>query len=236
MISQQQRASFVAQLKPSRPQLSIGTLTGDMMHQANDIALLEQKGIPLLHVDVMDGQAWPKITVGSPFVAGLKTSLLKDIHLLVDQPENHISDFANAGADIITFALEHSRDVAKTLQLIEQSENSNDPNRPILRSVSIYPNTDFEQLTAHLDNLDVVFVLSVSPTTGKECFFDTVQKRVKQLRELKPELLIAIDGGVKVSNISEIAAIAPDFIVTGSAVFDGKDPAANIDAMESALA
>lgn len=202
------------------PQLSIGTLTGDMMHQANDIRILEQGDVHLLHLDVMDGTVWPKISVGSGFLAGLKTSLLKDVHLLTSHTEKHIADFAAAGADIITIQIEQTTDTATSLQDIRKAG--------CLSSAGIYPTTPIDELLPHLDLCDVVFLLSIGPDTGKETFFDTVADRITQLRELKPDLVIAIDGAVKKDNVGDLAKLNPDLIVTGSAVFDGGDVPANI--------
>lgn len=218
----------ISKLKTGTPQLSVGTLTGSMMNQAQEISTLVDSGVNLLHLDVMDGQAWPKITVGAPFLAGLETDLVKDVHLLVDQPEKHVADFVKAGAGIITFQLEDSKDVAGTLKQIGDAE--------VLRGLAIYPTTDFSLMTEHIANVDVAFVLAIGPETGKETFFDTVKERVAKLRELKPELVIAIDGAVKKNNVGEIAAMGPDLIVTGSAVFDGNDAAQNIAEMKQSIA
>lgn len=218
----------ISTLKTGTPQLSVGTLTGSMMNQAKEISTLVNSGVNLLHLDVMDGQVWPKITVGAPFLAGLETDLIKDVHLLVDQPEKHITDFVNAGAGIITFQLEASKDVAGTLKAIGDAD--------VLRGLAIYPTTDFSLMTEHIENVDVAFVLAIGPETGKETFFDTVKQRVAALRSLKPELVIAIDGAVKKNNVGEIAAMGPDLIVTGSAIFDGNDAAQNIAEMKQSIA
>ncbi|MCP5536381.1 MAG: ribulose-phosphate 3-epimerase [Akkermansiaceae bacterium] len=209
------------------PQLSIGTLTGDMMHQANDLRILEQAGIQLLHLDVMDGTVWPKISVGSGFLAGLKTDLIKDVHLLTSHPGKHVADFAAAGADIITVQIEHCDDVAATLTGIREAG--------CLASAGIYPTTPIEQLLPHLDLCDVVFLLSIGPDTGKQTYFDVVAGRITQLRQAKPDIILAIDGAVKKDNIGELATMNPDLIVTGSAVFDGNDPALNISGMQHAI-
>ncbi|MDA7882415.1 hypothetical protein N9A94_08945, partial [Akkermansiaceae bacterium] len=84
----------------SRPQLSVATLSADMGNQNAALQTLQENGVKLLHFDVMDGNIWPNITVGSPFVAGLKTELLKDVHLLINKPKQHIDSFAKAGADL----------------------------------------------------------------------------------------------------------------------------------------
>lgn len=209
------------------PQLSIGTLTGDMMHQANDIQILENEGIQLLHLDVMDGTVWPKISVGSGFLAGLKTDLLKDVHLLTSHPEKHVADFAAAGADIITVQIEQCDDVAATLTSIREAG--------CLASAGIYPTTPIEELLPCLDLCDVVFLLSIGPDTGKQTYFDVVADRISQLRDAKPELVLAIDGAVKKDNVGELAAMQSDLIVTGSAIFDGVDPSANIQAMTASI-
>jgi ribulose-phosphate 3-epimerase len=221
------KQDIISKLKTGTPQLSIGTLTGSMMNQGKEISILEKAGINLLHLDVMDGQAWPKITVGAPFLAGLKTDLIKDVHLLITQPENHIADFVSAGANIITIHPEHTEKFEETLDLINASD--------ALCSVGIYPSTPLETITPYLDKIDVVFVLSIGPDTGKETFFDRVAERVTKLRELKPELILAIDGAVKKNNMVDIATIKPDLIVTGSAVFDGNNAAANISEMKSLI-
>ena len=209
------------------PQLSIGTLTGDMMNHANEIKILEDNGIHLLHLDVMDGTIWPKISVGSGFLAGLQTDLLKDVHLLTSHPEKHVADFAAAGADIITLQIEDCADLPATLTNIREAG--------CLSSVGIYPTTPIEDLLPHLDLCDVVFLLSISPDTGKETFFDVVSTRINQLRELKSDLVIAIDGAVKKDNVGELATYQSDLIVTGSAIFDGNDAAANIHHMQAAI-
>ncbi len=218
----------LSRLKTGIPQLSVGTLTGSMMNQGREIETLKTAGVKLLHLDVMDGQAWPKITVGAPFLAGLETDLIKDVHLLVVEPEKHVADFAAAGAGIITFQVEHTEDIAGTLKAIGDAG--------VLRSVGIYPTTDFSKVTDYIDQIDIVFLIAIGPDTGKETFFDVVQERMTQLRALKPELVIAIDGAVKKNNVGEIAQMGPDLIVTGSAVFDGNDAAQNIAEMNASIA
>jgi len=221
-------SKIIKTLKTGTPQLSVGTLTGDMMNQAGDLEILKNAGVNALHLDVMDGQIWPKITVGGGFLKGLKTDLLKDVHLLVDKPENQIGDFAAAGAGLITFQVEHTEDVAGTLEKIGEAG--------ILRGVGIYPTTDFAVVVENIENIDAVTVLAIGPDTGKETFFDVVAERITQLKELKPELLLSIDGGVKKHNMGDIAKLGPDLIVTGSAAFDGNDASQNIAEMQQSIA
>ncbi len=222
------KQDLISKLRIGSPQLSVGTLTGSMMNQGQEIAILEKSGVNLLHLNVMDGVIWPEISVGASFLAGLDTNLIKDVHLLTDKPENQIPGFIAAGANIITFQVEHTKNIAATLKLINQSE--------ALASVGIYPTTPLETLQPFLDWIDVVFVLSIGPDTGEETFFPIVEERVVKLRNWKPELIIAIDGAVKKENVAKIAKINPDLIVTGSAIFDGNDAAANIVDIQSSIA
>ena len=141
-----------------------------MMNLGSEIELLEKTGVKLLHIDVMDGHVWPKITVGSGFLGGLETTMLKDVHLLIDKPEKHIEDFVKAGADIIIFSVEYCDDVSRTLSLIGQMENANAPDRGILKGVSLNPETPVDAIASVIDDVDIVLLLAVGPETGKQTF------------------------------------------------------------------
>lgn len=222
------RSEILSDLKKSPvSQLTIGTLTTD--DQPAAIQTLLDGSIPLLHIDIMDGVIWPKATVGPDFVASLETDLIKDVHLLVDKPEEHITAHAQAGAGAISFSVEYTDDIAACLSLIEEGGEN------ILRGVSLNPDTPLETIQPHLDQIDFVIVLAIGPTTGKETFFDSIPAKIAQLREWKPELLITVDGAIKKDNVGSVAAMKPDFIATGSAVFDGVDPAGNITFMKSEI-
>ncbi|MBK1833219.1 hypothetical protein [Roseibacillus ishigakijimensis] len=222
------RQATIDHLRANHPQLTIGTLTTD--DQLEAVQILRDHQIPLLHIDIMDGQVWPKATVGPEFLSQLGSALLKDVHLLVAEPEVHIPLFTQAGADLISFSIEYSKDIAHCLQLITDGGDQ------ILRGVSLNPDTDLALIQPHLADIDFVILLAIGPETGKETFFDTLPAKVKQLREWKPELLITIDGAIKKDNVGEVAKMGSDFIATGSAVFDGVDPAANITFMKGEIA
>jgi ribulose-phosphate 3-epimerase len=174
-----------------------------------------------LHLDVMDGQAWPKITAGAPVLAGMRTRLLKDVHLLIEQPEKHFEDFAKAGADIITFSVEQSFDVGAALDSIGGLTNANDPKRGILRGVSLDPPTPVDVLEEVADKFDVVVLLAVGPETGKQEFVDRLPQKIAAVRKIKPDAVIFADGAVTKDNIGRIAEMGVNGIVTGSAAFAG---------------
>ena len=222
------RSEIISGLRSPSPQLTIGTLTTDDQEAA--IETLVDGGIPLLHVDIMDGTAWPKTTVGPDFVGGLQTDLVKDVHLLVENPEEHIISYVAAGSGVITFCVEYTDDIGRCLSLIEQGGEQ------ILRGASLNPGTSVEVIQPHLDRIDVVYLLAIGPDTGKETFFDALPAKIAQLREWKPDVLIVIDGAIKQDNVGEVSKMGSDFIATGSAVFDGNDAAANIREMKASIA
>jgi ribulose-phosphate 3-epimerase len=229
------RQELIGALKQAAPQLSVGILTADMMDLSAGIQLLEDAGVELLHIDVMDGQIWPQITVGAPVLGGLKTTMLKDVHLLIDKPERQVVHFAKAGADIIVFSVEYCEDIGQTLDLIGQQENVNDPQRGILRGVSLNPDTPVDTIKPFIEKIDVVVLLAVGPDTGKASFFPEVAEKITALKTLKEDVVIFVDGAVKKDNVAQVAAMGADVIVTGSAVFDGKDPAGNVKYMMEAI-
>lgn len=220
------RPTVIDELRSGPPKLSVGILAGDVMDFGASIRLLEQFGV-LVHLDVMDGRVWPKITAGAPLLAGMRTRLLKDVHLLIEQPEKHIEDFAKAGADIISFSVEHCDDVGATLDLIGRMNNANDPARGILRGVSLDPATPVEVLQPVAEKIDVAVLLAVGPTTGKQDFLATIPERIAAIRALDDGIVIFVDGAVTQENVGHIAAMGPHGIVTGSAAFAG-NPADNI--------
>jgi ribulose-phosphate 3-epimerase len=226
---------LVARIRKKSPGLSVGILTADWMNFSSGLVTLEKAGVELLHIDVMDGHIWPKITVGTSFVQGVKTSMLKDVHLLIDKPECHVESFVKAGADIITFSVEYCKDISKTLSAIDQMKNVNDPSRGILKGLTLNPSTPVEKITPFINDIDVVVLLAIGPDTGSQNFISALPDRIKQVKALRQDILIFVDGAINKNNVAEVAAMGPDVIVTGSAVFDGKDAAGNLDFMLGAV-
>jgi len=229
------RLSILTDLQQLGPQLGVGLLTADMMNLSSAINLLESSGIRLLHFDVMDGRIWPKLTAGAPFMAGLRHNMLNDVHLLLENPENHVSAFADAGADMISFSIEYASDIGLVLDRIEKCQNPRSPNRSILRGVSLNPETPVSAIKPYLDRIDYVVLLAVGPNTGKQTFFADLPNKIATLRAIDPKCFITVDGGIRKDNVGEIAQLGINCLVTGSAVFDGKDAPGNLASMLAAL-
>ncbi len=217
--------ALAARLAAGAPQISVGILTADLGHLADELARLEAAGVGVVHTDVMDGVFCPMLTVGEPFVRAQRTPLLKDVHLMVDEPLEKVAAFARAGADMLTFQVESARNPHRVLQAIGGLANENDPSRGILRGLAISPGTPLEVLPPLLDELDYVMLLAINPGWGGQKFSTATGSRVARVRDLvrasgRP-IPVGIDGGVTKANIRGVGALGADLVVTGSAVFDG---------------
>jgi ribulose-phosphate 3-epimerase len=219
--------------------LSVGILTADLGHVADELALLETGGARLVHVDVMDGAFCPMMTVGPPFVQALRTSLLKDVHLMISDPLEKVAWFVAAGADMVTFHLEGAAQPHRVLHALGAATSTAHPEGGIIRGVGLNPSTPMEVLEPLLDDVDYVLVLAIDPGWGGQRFQDGTARRLERARELiarsgRP-IVLGVDGGVTRQNIAAVAALGADVIVTGSAVFDGRDAAANLRFMHEAV-
>lgn len=218
-------AATVARLLGGAPQLSVGILTADLGHLDDELRRLERAGMTMVHTDVMDGVFCPMFTVGVPFVAAQRTSLLKDVHLMIDEPLEKVGTFVKAGADMITFQVESATNPHRVLQVLGDAANANDPSRGILRGVAVSPGTPLEVLPPLLDELDYVMLLAINPGWGGQRFVPATGARLARVRKLvaasgRP-ILVGVDGGVTKTNIGQVAVLGADVIVTGSAIFDG---------------
>jgi ribulose-phosphate 3-epimerase len=227
---------LVDRLRAAAPQISVGMLTADWMSLGSELKVLESAGVGLLHFDVMDGSFCPMLTMGAPVVAGLKTPLLKDVHLMIDEPLNKVDGFVAAGADIITVHVESARHVHRVLQALGKMTNANDPNRGIVRGVALNPGTPLESLEPLLDDIEFVLVLAVNPGWGGQKFIPSTRKRLETVRRMVGDkVLVGVDGGITRENIAEVARLGVDIIVTGSAVFDSKSALENARFMSGAI-
>lgn len=219
--------------------LSVGVLSADLMSLADDIALLERSGVGMLHFDVMDGHFVPQLTVGPAFVKAVKTKMLKDVHLMIENPFDFIKQYASAGADIISVHVESCVHVRACLQFIGTFKNINDPQRGIAAGVAVNPGTALCDVKPLLEDADVVTLLGVNPGFPGQTLYPDTAARAEKLRELIEEtgrdIFLCIDGGVTKENIGEVAKMEPDIVVTGSAVFEDRAVAENLKLMTDAL-
>jgi ribulose-phosphate 3-epimerase len=220
----------------TRPRLSAGVITADLTRLGADLAILRGRAA-WAHVDVMDGAFCPQLTVGPAFVAAVAgTGIPVDAHLLVEEPRRLVPDIAAAGAAVITVHAEATRHLHRTLQ--EMTDLAGE-SRSFLRGVAINPGTSLHVVEPVLELVDLILVLAVNPGWPGQAPAANTRRRVEAARELiagcGADVLVGVDGGVTLRNAAEIAAWEIDIIVSGSAIFDGRDPARNLDLMTKLL-
>lgn len=224
------------QLRAASPQISVGLLTANWMSLVLELELLRSASVRLLHFDVMDGCFCPAITLGAPVVAGVTTPLLKDVHLMIDEPLTKLDSFVAAGADIVTIHAESTRNVHRVFQALGKMANANDPNRGIVRGLALNPGTPLEVVEPLLGELELILLLAVNPGWAGQRFIPATRARMARLRQMTGgKVLLGVDGGITRDNVAEVARMGADIIVTGSAVFDGKLPLENARFMVDAI-
>lgn len=206
--------------------LAPSLLSANFANLESDINLLEENGIEYLHLDVMDGHFVPNITFGPGLIKSIRknSNLIFDTHLMIDRPERFIKDFAEAGSDIITVHQESTIHLHRVIQEIKSYGKK--------AGVSLNPSTPLDSLNYVFADLDLVLIMSVNPGYGGQSFIPQMKEKLKALVEIKERnnfnFTIAIDGGVKTTNVKEIADIGAELIISGSDVFGASDISSRI--------
>ena len=196
-------------------------LSADFARLGEEIRAIDAAGADYVHVDVMDGHFVPNITIGPLIVDAVRpvTELPLDVHLMIENPDQYIPDFAKAGADIIVVHAEAVRHLHRTVQLIKSLGKK--------AGVSLNPATSLTALDMILPDLDLVLLMTVNPGFGGQSFIRSCLPKITELRQridaLGLPIELEVDGGVKTENIEEIAAAGADVFVAGSAVFGADD-------------
>ena len=222
---------LLQRLREGRPHLTVGMLTADLLHLGDELGELEAAGVELVHVDVMDGVFCPMLTVGPTVIKAMRTPLIRDAHLMIDDPLAKIDQFVAAGADMITFHIEGASQPHRVLQALGRAANANDPARGIIRGVGLNPSTPLAAVEPLLDELDYLLILAINPGWGGQAFLPSTDRRLESARRMieasgRP-ILLGVDGGVTRDNIARVATLGADVIVSGSAIFDGTPGAAD---------
>jgi ribulose-phosphate 3-epimerase len=209
------------------------------MSLGTELTQLEKAGIKAIHFDVMDGCFTPMLTIGPPFIKAIKTDLLKDVHLMIKDPDDKAHDYVTAGADAVTVHLEACGDAKRLLCELGKMENANSSGRGVIRGVAVNPGTPVEEVEPLLDEVEMITLLAVDPVAGKNPTMDETRKRAAAVKDMlsgaKKDILLCIDGGVKRGNIGEYATMGADILVSGSALFAGGAVSENAGAMLAAM-
>jgi len=206
-------------------------LSADFCRLGEEIKAVEAAGADYIHIDVMDGHFVPNITIGPLVVEAVRkiTRLPLDVHLMIENPDRYIADFAAAGADIIVVHAEASIHLHRSIQLIKSLGKK--------AGVSLNPATPLNFLEYVLADLDLVLLMTVNPGFGGQSFIEESLPKIKALRAMLDkrglEAELEVDGGVKIDNIARISHAGADVFVAGSAVFGSSDYASTIKALKA---
>jgi len=213
--------------------ISPSILSADFARLGEEVRAVEKAGADYIHVDVMDGHFVPNLTIGPSVVKAVRrcTALPLDVHLMVERPDDFLSEFAEAGADILTVHVEAVVHLHRTLSEIRKLG--------MRAGVSLNPSTPVCLLEPALDYADLILVMSVNPGFGGQELIPEVLPKIKELRRLlgqkRRRAELEVDGGIKVDNIGVAAGAGADVFVSGSGIFGTKDYAQTIAAMRKKI-
>ena len=194
-------------------------LSADFANLENDIKKVKDAGVEWVQVDVMDGHFVPNITIGAPVVKALRkvTDLVLDVHLMIENPQKYVPDFAKAGSDYITFHYEATKE--KTNEVIEQIKSYG-----IKVGLSIKPKTKPEEILEYINKVDLILVMTVEPGFGGQSFMADCAEKIKFIKEhSNKDLIIEVDGGINQETGKICTGYGANALVAGSYIYGSSD-------------
>ena len=201
--------------------ISPSLLAADFTRLGEELSDIERAGADMLHLDVMDGVFVTNISFGLPVVEALrnKSGMVFDVHLMIVEPERYVARFIDAGADIVTFHHEATKDTASTLKMIRE--------KGAKAAVSVKPNTPVEEIYPYLELCDMVLIMTVEPGYGGQAL---IPETIEKVRKIKAEIDkrglkidVQVDGGINADNATDVKEAGANVLVAGSSVFRAQD-------------
>ena len=210
--------------------LAPSILSADFARLLEDIKKVEKAGCEYLHIDVMDGHFVPNITLGPGIVKSLRkdVNMVFDTHLMIENPDNYIKDFVDAGSDLIVVHVEACKHLHRTIQNIK-SHN-------VKAGVALNPATPIESIKHVLEDVDMILIMTVNPGFGGQSFIPYSLDKIREVKQMAIEannedILIQVDGGIDSNNVKDVVEAGANVIVAGSAVFKNGNIEENIKAL-----
>lgn len=201
--------------------LAPSILSADFARLLEDVKKVEKAGCEYLHIDVMDGHFVPNITLGHAIVKSLRkdVNMVFDTHLMIENPDNYIKDFVDAGSDLIVVHAEACRHLHRTIQNIKSYN--------VKAGVALNPATSIESIKHIIEDVDMVLIMTVNPGFGGQSFIESMLEKIKELKQLIDDknlnVDIQVDGGIKPDNIHKVVEAGANIIVAGSAIFNSEN-------------
>ena len=201
--------------------LAPSILSADFARLGEQIDEVARAGADYIHIDVMDGHFVPNITIGAPVVASIRpiTNLPLDVHLMIEHPERFISEFVQAGADIITVHVETCSHLRKTIRLIKELG--------VKAGVSLNPATPIGTIEEFIPHVDLVLIMSVNPGFGGQSFIPKTLPKIAEMRKILNDRGLSaeleVDGGINADNAPSIVKAGADVLVAGNSIFRAKE-------------
>ncbi len=211
-------------------------LSADFTRLGEEIAIAQKGGADWIHVDVMDGHFVPNLTIGAPVVKSIRktTTLPLDVHLMIEDPDKYLEDFAKAGADYITVHAEACTHLHRTLCYIKELGKK--------AGVALNPHTEPDVLKYVVDHVDLVLVMSVNPGFGGQKFIESVIPKISEVKEIfeqsgKKDLYLSVDGGINFDTAPKVVRAGANVLVAGNTIYGSKSVSESISKLrQSAVA